>query len=665
MKSKISCFNITIFSRNISRFWPIWALYLSILIFSMPVNLFILTNPAVTDSSKLQALSASISWGLRTLPLCVFAILSSVAVFSYLYSSRSCDTLNAMPMKRRELFITNYISGILFLFIPQILTFLCTLIVCIVRDITSVEHLMFWLICCMGISFFFYSLSVFCCMLSGNFVGSIAFFLILLTLFRIIRSIVTNLLSALCFGYGDIGSDILFDASISRWEFLSPFTFLKNFVYVQETTSDTGAIQDIALSGGVYVALYCIPALILVILSGILYKRRQMETAGDIVAVSWLAPVFRCVLSVLGGLTCGMIFVNDIFLYAFSHYFLAFMITTVIFSAFFYAIAEMLLQKKFQIFSRKGLLHWIICAVICMAFLGCIKSDVFRIEEFMPKEDEIQSVEFTNEGFSTADPELIRKVYSVHREILENKDLYEQFLGSENTDAENLSDENPENNITDTTASFRFTYYLKDGGRVSRSYSIPVSAEFYNDPDSAVSQINDILSDTDLYFETIIGTNYKDASVTGGTFLSVDPADASDNYIDLDADAASAVFEAYKKDVEAGHAGMRIAQAGQEVPKDYYNSLSILFYCSDGIQSALSGNSYNTYPDADGSGLFSRNNPKSAPITDNSVSTTAEVYLNLNENCTYTVQALKDLGLVNDDSVLMTTSDYIDWYEQN
>ena len=32
-KSETSCFNKTIFKKNITRFWPIWALYLAILFF--------------------------------------------------------------------------------------------------------------------------------------------------------------------------------------------------------------------------------------------------------------------------------------------------------------------------------------------------------------------------------------------------------------------------------------------------------------------------------------------------------------------------------------------------------------------------------------------------------------------------------------------------------
>ena len=40
MKSKTSCFNKTIFKKNMTHFWPLWALYSCYLIVSLPVGLW-------------------------------------------------------------------------------------------------------------------------------------------------------------------------------------------------------------------------------------------------------------------------------------------------------------------------------------------------------------------------------------------------------------------------------------------------------------------------------------------------------------------------------------------------------------------------------------------------------------------------------------------------
>ena len=41
MKSKSYCFNKTIFKKNLSHFWPLWALYTGYLILVLPVNLWL------------------------------------------------------------------------------------------------------------------------------------------------------------------------------------------------------------------------------------------------------------------------------------------------------------------------------------------------------------------------------------------------------------------------------------------------------------------------------------------------------------------------------------------------------------------------------------------------------------------------------------------------
>lgn len=39
MRSVTSCFNSTLYRKNLSRFWPIWALYSVIWLFALPLNL--------------------------------------------------------------------------------------------------------------------------------------------------------------------------------------------------------------------------------------------------------------------------------------------------------------------------------------------------------------------------------------------------------------------------------------------------------------------------------------------------------------------------------------------------------------------------------------------------------------------------------------------------
>ena len=133
MKSKTSCFNKTIFLKNITHFWPIWLMITGWNIFIMP---FMIYNTSlqykvmkdVTEKELFQMKSndllSIVSVYMNPVVLFIFAIIAVMAVFSYLYNSRSANTIHALPVTRKELFLTNYISGLLFLIVPEAVGFL-------------------------------------------------------------------------------------------------------------------------------------------------------------------------------------------------------------------------------------------------------------------------------------------------------------------------------------------------------------------------------------------------------------------------------------------------------------------------------------------------------------------------------------------------------------
>ena len=154
MKSKTSCFNKAIFRKNMSRFWPVCAVYLAYLFFHMTVRMFLNTRSYITAqsadtvspaTSRLTTMLECISGNLEPYVIFFAALVAAITVFSYLFSTRSCHMIHALPVKRSELFVTNYISGFLFLLLPQLITFLLNLIVCILNNISSVEYLLYWL----------------------------------------------------------------------------------------------------------------------------------------------------------------------------------------------------------------------------------------------------------------------------------------------------------------------------------------------------------------------------------------------------------------------------------------------------------------------------------------------------------------------------------------
>ena len=113
MKSKSYCFNKTIFKKNLSHFWPLWALYTGYLILVLPVNLWLtMSGYSQWDTytqvqRQLTALGNTMQLAMNPIMTFVFAALTIMAVFSYLYSPKNANMVHALPVNRLELFVTN------------------------------------------------------------------------------------------------------------------------------------------------------------------------------------------------------------------------------------------------------------------------------------------------------------------------------------------------------------------------------------------------------------------------------------------------------------------------------------------------------------------------------------------------------------------------------
>ena len=124
MKSKTSCFNKTIFKKNVTHFWPIWMIILAWNLFVMPFNIFnnylnrgnlVDMTPERIELQKVNEIANLVEVYMNPGIILIFSIVAAMAVFSYLYTSRSANTFHALPVTRKELFITSYLSGLAFL----------------------------------------------------------------------------------------------------------------------------------------------------------------------------------------------------------------------------------------------------------------------------------------------------------------------------------------------------------------------------------------------------------------------------------------------------------------------------------------------------------------------------------------------------------------------
>ena len=117
MKSKISFINRTMLQKNVKLYWPIWTLYTIVLLLNGPFSIWSRFKNAEFIYGKnwhkymLDIISPAISMEADMIFIFVMALVTGMAMFSYLYNSRACNMIHSMPVTRRQLFSTNVLTN--------------------------------------------------------------------------------------------------------------------------------------------------------------------------------------------------------------------------------------------------------------------------------------------------------------------------------------------------------------------------------------------------------------------------------------------------------------------------------------------------------------------------------------------------------------------------
>ena len=303
MRSGTSCFNSTLYKKAFLRFWPIWALYGAQWLLMLPLP-FLTTglqggHPGVTTVANRLAEMAQnnpldmLMFG--AMSAAVAGVVCAMAVFSYLYSSRSACTMHALPVRREALFTSHYLAGLSFLLLPHLAVYALTVAVEAALGCLDLWPLTQWLLVQSGACLFFYSFAVFCAMFTGHLVALPLFYGIL----NFLAWAVTNLVEGVCyeflFGFRNFPVELW---DVVYW--LTPFIRMEQGV--QTYYEGSKPYLDDPSAVAVYAALGAVFALAALLV----YRTRHIESAGDVVAVRIVRPVFRYGFAFCAGLTGGV-----------------------------------------------------------------------------------------------------------------------------------------------------------------------------------------------------------------------------------------------------------------------------------------------------------------------------------------------------------------------
>lgn len=455
MRSRTSFFNPGLAKSLFKRFWPLMLAYLAVLLLTLPLQLSSLTGQNWYAKRLNYEILRRASEGVVYSALA--ALLMAMAMFSHLFNKRDCGLINSLPLRRETTWLTACFTGLLPLLLCPVLTWLVSLLLFAGNANISAAALGTWLQCILLANLAFYGLAVFCAMLTGNILAVPALFLALNLLAYGLETLVRGILDRVVYGYS-AGTPLL------SW--MSPLMYMLSNVQATNGLDgfygpiDSSQVAFAELKGLPALTGYALAGLVLLLLSLLLYSRRQMETAGDVLAVKPLRPIFRYCASL-----CAALLLPSVFMGALGSRLSGLPMTLVLIALMLlgaaagYYLAEMLLQKSFRVFRCRAwgiLALWGVLACLTLAW----EFDLFGYERRIPAPEEIAQVQIPSVGRSTDDPEAIALCRQLHQRILDNK-----------AHNENRTDK-------DNCRYLSLVYTLKDGRELQRLYLVDSSKDW-------------------------------------------------------------------------------------------------------------------------------------------------------------------------------------------
>lgn len=482
MRSKTSFCNKTLFRKNLTRFAPVWVLYTIFLV----VGLFLLyTNGGDTRSFQreywfaLNITEMTIVLGIINLG---YALLAAQLLFGDLYNSRMCNMLHAMPVKRETWFGTNVVSGLVFSLVPTAIAAAISLPLLagsIVENGWQIGLLLFLAANLQYLCFF--GIAVFAAMCVGNRFTMTAGYGLLnagaAIGYWLIDTIYTPML------YGIVTPDRLARN-------LTPILHMVNYEYLDlQNRSELIDLFGKDLQGAVahftvteqWWRLFVLAAAGIGFLAAalLLYKKRNLECAGDAVAFKVLEPVFLVLCSIF------VMSAVQFFLYSFlgvrkQNYVL--LALGLIIGWF---VGKMLLERSTRVFRLKNWYGLGALAAVLALTLAATYFDVLNIEERMPKADQVEKVTLhCSNSASLEGEEDIQTVLKLHELALVDRAEYSgsYVLGSNGEwvsfvdTFSDVIDEEDQDQLCRYVAGIILSYELKNGNTVERRYNVWVDS---------------------------------------------------------------------------------------------------------------------------------------------------------------------------------------------
>lgn len=462
MRSRTSLCNRADLRVDFTRFAPLWALYTVLL-----AALIMMCLPQNKSDYYTASSLAGLAGLMAPVQFC-YALVTAQCLFGYLYDTRLCYAIHAMPQTRLCRFRTHVLAGLLFALVPDLLgAGLCWVIAPEMKIAVA-----WWLVAVTGQYFFFWGFAVLSVLCAGNRVGG--------ALVYAIGNFLPLLAAWLA---GSIFQPLLFGITVPTEPFATvcPLVQLTREDYLTLVApmvdGSLNPILEAVYPGQArmgYLALCCAFSLVFLIVAGGLYRDRALESAGELLAVKGLRPVFLLLFTLAAGAFLQLFASMFVDSSAYG-YLLAGMVVG-------YFVGKMLLERQVNVFRLRAVPGIAAICAVFFALLLLTGLDVTGIIRTVPAEESIASVSVTpyvyedGMGVTSENPADIQAILTLHQGEVDSwkswrkdnsgitgllTDTYQRYLRSDDG----------------ATILLTLRYRLKDGRTVKREYQVDTQSE--------------------------------------------------------------------------------------------------------------------------------------------------------------------------------------------
>ena len=479
MQSKTSCFNTAVFKKNLTRFAPVWGLYLLCLLMGI-TTLYVDDGREFWFASRMGELIKAMS-----LVNLGYGLLVSMLLFGDLYNSRMCNGLHALPLRRETWFWTNVVSGLVFSLLPTAGMALLSLPLLMGTCVENAWQIALLWFAGTNLEFVcFFGIAVFCAFCVGTRFAMAMGYAALnggaFLVYWLIDTLYTPML------YGVVTPSRLAETLVPLANMLDhSFVELDSYFSVRELAQSlnqpmTAAFRIVPETWRNLLAWAAVGAALMV-LGLLLYRKRNLECAGDTVALPILKPVFLVGVSIAAAAfayTAMQIFFGSSEGSALAYGFLACGLAVGWFAAW------MLMTRSTRVFQPKKWLGLLALAAVLAISLVLTYFDIFGIETRVRNPEEVESASISlyyyDEPLELTEREDIENLLKLQRLALDNRPASTGTFPV--VDGEVLDDKQIQESFDSgkslegypcrKAAQVSLTFRLKNGNTVQRCYRI-------------------------------------------------------------------------------------------------------------------------------------------------------------------------------------------------